>query len=100
MTPLILTGGIATTGTISSVAINSSGNGIVGGQDRTGSYPAYAALISSSGTVTPLILTGGVATSGTILSVSINSSGNGIIGGQDLTGTTPAYTAWSHLQEQ
>ena len=67
---------------------------MIGGQDLTGSQPAYAALVSSSGTVTPLTLTGGgIATTGEIFSVAINSSGNGIIGGQDLTGSQPAYAA-------
>ena len=94
VTPLTLTGGIATTGSISSVAINTSGRGIIGGQDLTGSQPAYAALVSPSGAVTPLGLTGGgIATNGEILSVAIDASGNGIIGGQDLTGSQPAYAA-------
>ena len=94
VTPLTLTGGIATTGSISSVAINTSGRGIIGGQDLTGSQPAYAALVSPSGGVTPLGLTGGgIATNGEILSVAIDASGNGIIGGQDLTGSQPAYAA-------
>jgi len=72
VTPLALTGGgIATSGEILSVAIDTSGNGILGGQDQTGSQPAYAALFTSSGTVIPLTFTGGMATSGWINSVAL-----------------------------
>src|SRR5579862_7803162 len=91
--PLQLTGGIATTGVINSVAINSSGNGIIGGQDYfSPSQPAYAALVSSSGTVTPLVLGSDMDSNGIIYSVAINSSGNGIVGGWDLVGSQ-AYAA-------
>lgn len=91
--PITLTGGIATNGNILSVAVNDSGNGIVGGQDLTLPQPAYAARVSSSGNVNPIIFTGGMASSGVINSVAINSSGNSIIGGEDLTGSQPAYAA-------
>lgn len=94
VTPLTLTGGMTTNGIVNTVAINAFGNGILGGQDFTGSQPAYAALVSPSGSVTPLALTGGgIATSGEILSVAIDASGNGILGGQDQTGSQPAYAA-------
>ena len=65
--------------------------GIIGGVDNTGSMPAYAALISSSGSVLP-INTG--LSSGHIDSVAINALGQGIIGGQDTSGSQPAYAAF------
>jgi hypothetical protein len=83
ITPLTITGLPAIHGIIYSVAINNSGNGIIGGQAFFNALPAYAALVSSSGVMTPLTLTGGIDTTGQISSVSINSSGNGLIGGQD-----------------
>ncbi len=86
--PLVAAGGI-----INTVAMNDSGNSIIGGQAFYNAQPAYAALVSSSGTVTSLTLTGGIDTTGEISSVSINSSGSGMIGGQDLTGSQPAYAA-------
>ncbi len=64
---------------------------IIGGIDLTGTGPAYAALVSSSGNVTPLALTGDAAMGGIITSVSMNSSGNSLIGGQGQSGT--AYAA-------
>lgn len=97
--PLTLTGGLPVSGNISSVSINSSGNGIIGGRDLTGgtlSSPAYAALVyPSSSTVTRLSLGFDMDTSGNITSVAINNSGNWMIGGQDLSSTVsqPAYAS-------
>ncbi len=92
LSPLTFTGDMAISGPINTVAINDSGNGIIGGQDQV-SQAAYAALVSSSGALVPLTLTGGVATNGIINSVAVNFAGNGIIGGQDLTGGQPGYAA-------
>jgi hypothetical protein len=81
-------------GFIKSVAINSSGRGLIGGLDFSG-FSAYAALVSPTGVVTPLDLAPGFlfGNSGVILSVAINSSGRGLIGGVDDTFPTPAYAA-------
>lgn len=91
LVPLVFSGEMATNGIIESVAINSSGNSLIGGQIQHGSSPAYAALVSPSGALTPLIFSGTVAMHGNILSVAINDAGNGIIGGWDITG--PVYAA-------
>jgi uncharacterized protein with beta-barrel porin domain len=72
-------------GRMNGVAMNSSGLGILGGQDNSG--PAYAAFVSSSGI--PIPITTGIS-SGAINGVAINSSGLGIIGGQNNgTGQVP-----------
>ncbi len=47
ITPLTITGQAAITGIIYSAAINTSGNGIIGGQNTQG--PVYAALVPPSG---------------------------------------------------
>ncbi len=91
--PLTFPSPVSSGGIINTVSINASGNSLVGGQVLSGSLPAYAASVSSSGEVTSLTLTGGITTTGNILSVSINDSGNGIIGGRDLTGAEPGYVA-------
>ncbi len=80
----------ALTGTIFSVAINSSGASIIGGQDNT--TRLYQALVSPAGVATRL--TGGANLpigTGLINSVAINDSGSGIIGGQE--NTNRAYQA-------
>ena len=83
---LVSSTGIATpinlgiTGFINSIAINGFGNGIIGGQDTTGTSPPYAAIISSSGIATPINL--GII-NGSIFAVAINASGQGLIGGED-----------------
>ena len=59
---------------IDSVAINNSGEALIGGSD--GNFTGYAALVSPLGVVTNLSTPGGI-----IQSVAINESGNGIIGG-------------------
>ncbi|HEY5259842.1 MAG TPA: autotransporter domain-containing protein [Rhabdochlamydiaceae bacterium] len=74
-------------GAITSVGINSSGQGIIGGHGLASS-PPYAALVSPIGTATPIVT--GLAL-GQINGVAINSSGEGIIGGLDRAG--PAYAA-------
>lgn len=67
---------------IEGVAINSVGDGLIGGRDN-GGVIAYAAKVSSSGTVTSL---SGLPSNTLIQSVSINASGMGIIGGVDNIG--------------
>jgi len=72
VTPLILTGGgISTSGVIYSVAIDNNGNALIGGEDLTGSNPAYAALVTPTGTIIPLTLTGDMANNGWINSVAL-----------------------------
>jgi hypothetical protein len=73
VSPLTIAGLPAIHGVINSVAINSSGNGIIGGRDTTG--PIYAALVSSSEVVTPLTFSNPIDLGGIINSVSINDSG-------------------------
>ncbi len=81
VTPLTLPGISTSSGVISSVAINSCGQGLIGGKDSPGSNgPAYAALVSPTGAVTPLPL--GIPT-GSINSVAINDFNQGLIGGQN-----------------
>jgi hypothetical protein len=78
-------------GAIYSVAINSSGNAIIGGGDN-GYTSTYVALVSPTGVTTALTGTALPTGNGIIFSVAINSSGNAIIGGQD-NGDTSAYAA-------
>lgn len=87
--PLTLTGDALAGGIINSVSMNSSGNGLIGGQGQTGA--AYAALVSNSGEISPLLFTGGLEIHGAINSAQINSSGIGIIGGRETIG--PIYAA-------
>jgi len=82
--------GLPSTGVIFGVAINGSGDGIIGGLDLTGGASAYAALVSSGGALTSIV---GLPSTGSIQSVAINESGNGIVGGRDLTVGSPAYAA-------
>ncbi len=89
LVPLPFPIGVASSGAINSVSMNSSSNSLVGGEDQ--SNAPFAALVSSTGEFTPLTFTGLVATHGFIQSVALNSSGNGIIGGRDSTG--PGYAA-------
>ncbi len=65
------------------VAINPSGEGIVGG---TSGLNAYAALVSPNGVLQPI---NGLIAPGEIYSVAINSSGNGAIGGGHLLSNVP-----------
>lgn len=65
----------ASDGIINSVAINSSGLGLIGGVVFP--YAGYAGFITPDGKLTPLT---GISTQ-TISSVSLNSSGQGLIGG-------------------
>lgn len=67
--------GLPLSGLTYRVAINSSGQGIIGG---TSSAKAYAALVSPEGVLNPLY---GLMAPGEIYTVGINRSGDGIIGG-------------------
>ena len=79
-------------GIINSAAINSNGNGIIGGRDTTG--PIYAALVPPLGNpLVPLVFSDPISSGGIINSVSINDSGNGLIGGQGFYDAQPAYVA-------
>ncbi len=87
-------------GFILGVAINTSGLGIIGGQQiidpMLSTTSPYAAFVSSSG-ITTLIPTGIV--NGGIFAVAINGSGQSLIGGQVITdmpmmGDGPAYAAF------
>src|ERR1700738_3242584 len=62
------------TANISSVAMNSSGLGLIAGRARGGTY---AAFVSSTGAVTPLAIN---PTTVVLRSVAINASGEGLIG--------------------
>lgn len=63
---------------ISSVDINNSGTGLIGGNDDSGNM--YAGYSTAAGMITPLFNS---PDPGQILSVAINDSGNGLIGGYD-----------------
>lgn len=65
----------------SSVDLNDSGVGILGGSSTPTSTGPYASLVSSTGVET--LVTGGPLPAGPILSVAIDLSNNGIIGGYD-----------------
>ncbi len=86
-----LTGAALPTGSgmIDSVAIASSGAGIIGGQDNTNE--TYVALVSSAGVTTALSGAALPGTFGRIFAVAINDSGAGIIGG--FSGTFVPYVA-------
>src|SRR3989344_2378391 len=75
-------------GIINSVAINSSGVGIIGG----GTTTPYVALVAPNGVLT-MLTGGGLPTTGLLNAVTINRSGAGIIGGQDLDAGSPGYAA-------
>ncbi|MBX7067450.1 MAG: autotransporter domain-containing protein [Parachlamydiales bacterium] len=94
ITPLTFPPVVGLGGIVNSVAINESGNCLIGGKTLSGSQPAYAATVSSTGVMTPLSLPGGIATAGQINSVAINYFGKGLIGGRDQTGSQPAYVAF------
>ncbi|HEY5235858.1 MAG TPA: autotransporter outer membrane beta-barrel domain-containing protein, partial [Rhabdochlamydiaceae bacterium] len=93
---VVPTSGIAVPITISgsggaliiSVAINASGQGMIGGSNNA-DVP-YAAFVSPSGTAAPINIVG-IGANGFIYGVAINDSGQGILGGQDSTGV--AYAA-------
>jgi|GEM_PF-538044 len=81
-------------GIINSVAINNSRQSIIGGQDQD-SGQAYAALVSSAGSVQNLPNAGGTGNLplvGFIYSVAINNSGSSIVGGVD-SNSGQAYAA-------
>lgn len=79
---------LPTGGIIFSTAINSSGLGLIGGNQNM-SADAYAAYVAPDGSVSPISSTptGGAQ----ISSVSLNSSGTGIIGGQTNNDAYAAY---------
>ena len=64
--------------------------GIVGGENKRGSNPAYAAFIHKDGILIPLAGGSFPSTSGVIFSADINRSGVGIIGGNYFTASTAA----------
>jgi Autotransporter beta-domain len=75
--------GLPATGLTYRVAINPSGEGIIGG---TNALNAYAALVSPNGSLTPIA---GLLAPGEIYTVAINKSGTGIIGGGHLASNIP-----------
>ena len=81
-TPINL--GIAN-GSITWVAINASGNSLIGGRNNTTLAP-YVALVSSSGVLTPI---NPGSTNGTISKVAYNDAGQGIAGGRDFSTNFP-----------
>ena len=64
---------------IGGVAMNSSGNSVMGGTDG-GPQLLWAGLVNSTGQITPFS-NNGVDTHGNLSSVAINSSGNAIVAG-------------------
>lgn len=75
--------GLPPTGLIYRVAINSSGEGLIGG---TNNLDAYAAVVSPCGDITPVA---GLIAPGEIYSVAKNQAGAGIIGGGHLISNIP-----------
>lgn len=65
------------------VAINSEGNGLIGG---TNGSKAYAAQVSPDGMLNPV---SGLMSPGEIYTVAINHAGNGIIGGGHVVSNVP-----------
>ena len=78
----VLGDGIFPVGSISSVALNNSCAGILGGQSNVGDHPPIAYLVAPNGTLTPLG-EGIFPSSGVIYSVAITDSGVGVIGGEE-----------------
>lgn len=75
--------GLPATGLTYRVAMNLSGNAIIGGTDGLN---AYAALVSPGGILKPIT---GLIAPGEIYSVAINQTGNSIIGGGHLNTNVP-----------
>lgn len=75
--------GLPATGVTFRVAINSTGEALIGGTDNVN---AYAALVTSNGTLLPLP---GLIAPGEIYNVAINESNMGIIGGGHLISNVP-----------
>ena len=82
--------GIPLSGLTYRVAINTCGQGIIGG---TNGLKAYAALVSPEGVLNPI---SGLMSPGEIYTVAINRSGNGIIGGGHLDTNVPYAALVSH----
>lgn len=78
----VLGNGIFPVGSFSSVAINNSCAGILGGQSNVGDHPPLAYLVSPTGTLTPLG-EGLFPSNGIIYSVAMADCGVGLIGGQE-----------------
>ncbi len=82
-------------GVISSVAINSSSKGIIGGSQTPSSpFTGYAAFTFPAGAVNPIALP--VVSPNTVAhvtSVDINSSGYGIVGAEEIAPTHKMYAA-------
>lgn len=76
------------TSQIVSVAMNLSGEGLIGGNLMSSSIP-YAASIAPDGTLTPIPLT---MSAGYVKGVAINETGFGLIGGRD-NGLNNGYVA-------
>jgi len=76
--------GLTGSGQIYSVAINPSGNSIIGGAN------GYGALVSPTGTLTPLSL--GLGPADAVFSVSINPNNIGLVGGT--TGSGAGFAAF------
>ncbi len=72
---------IANTQSISSVAINCSNVGLIGGEGVGVFGGPYAAYVATNGTVTPLTITPAYNFEGSINSVAINAQGIGLLGG-------------------
>src|ERR1700730_6112318 len=79
VTPITLPTNIS----IESIAINSSGQGLVGGANDSSGEEIYAAMVSLSSATATTIVSG---TSGVVNGVAINSSGQGILGGSTFSG--------------
>src|ERR1700722_16907334 len=80
--------GLPRTGLTYRVAINQSGEGLIGG---TRGVNAYAAFVSPDKSLTPL---NGLMAPGEIYFVAINKSGKGMIGGGNASLNTP-YAAFA-----
>ena len=84
-----MTGGpLPPNGGINSVAINASGEGLLGGQDFSGPAPAVAFTVTPAGVARAV--TGGPLPPWQHQSVAINASGEGLLGGGDFSGSQPA----------
>lgn len=73
---VITTDHMPVSGTIASVALNSQGLGLIGGQDQSG--PAYASIVFPSGSLYNLE---NLPSTGAIITVALNTQGAGLIGG-------------------
>lgn len=79
-------------GFLSTVALNNSKNGLIGGVNRDVGFFAYAAFVNPDGTLTNIPLSLGDGSQ--VNRVAINNSGVGIIGGTNIISSTP-YAAYA-----